>query len=150
MTQPAPFVTAAVVGAIAGAVAGALIALSPLGRGGGGPHQLVIVLNQEGSTCSARTAPPERKVVFRREVIEWRVAGNCQGINRDEVEVQFVGTCGTTGKTVITPDVFDEDAPHKGRRIVRTVKGTATEACYRYQIVHGSTVLQDPELEIWQ
>lgn len=150
MTQPATLVSAAVVGAIAGAVAGALVMLSPFGPGGPATIPVTIVLRQApGAPCDVKTEPFRAPPARRADVIRWTVAGRCDGINPDNVEIQFVGVCGELSKSVTDPDLFDEPPPHRGRRIVRTVKSNQ-DACYRYQVVHGSTVLEDPELEIMQ
>lgn len=148
MSQGTTLATAAVVGAVAGALAGAVIALSPIGDARQGAIPVRIILTQR-ATCEVRTEP-HWLPVRRRDVIEWKVVGpGCDGIDPNKVELQFVGECYTDDKRVTDPGLFVEPAPHIGATIRRTVNSN-DEACYRYQVVHGTTVLEDPELEIMQ
>jgi hypothetical protein len=150
MSQATTLATAAIVGAVAGAVAGALIAISPLGSRSLGPIHVAIVLRQPSDgPCRVETQPFRPRPARKADEIRWTVAGHCADINPDNVEIQFVGTCGTTGKTEMDPDLFEQPAPHRGRQIIRTVKSEVA-ACYRYRVVHNGTELEDPELEIMQ
>ena len=139
--------TAAVTGLIAGAASGA-VALGLFGLRDKAAISATIELTNAGGTCAAKTSPPTI-VVGNKDIVQWRVVGNC--VPPNEVEVKVVGTCGALGAKTATavPDLFEESPPHKGFKIKRTIKHNQ-DGCFAYQVVHGNIILEDPEIEIVQ
>ena len=144
-TQGTTLAAAAVVGALAGGAVAALVGLSARNHT---PVSATIALVGAAGNCVARTLPAT-VVVRKHDVIQWTVTGGCEGVDVNNVEIQFVGSCQASGSKVAgqVPDLFDESGPHKGRKIRRTIKHGA-DACFSYRVLHAGTLLEDPELEI--
>jgi hypothetical protein len=147
MSTSALIATAAVVGAIAGFAAGAF------GGARGRDKAAVsatIHLSQQGAACGSQTIPAAL-LVGEKDVVQWTVTGTCSGVDNNNVEIRFVGPCQANGSKVAgtVPDLFTERPPHRGRKIKRELKH-ADEGCFAYEVWHGTTKLEDPELEIIQ
>jgi hypothetical protein len=146
-TDRTSIAAAALVGAIAGVV-GAGLGLALLAR----DHAYVsatIELSGTSGSCVTRTLPATL-LVSKKDVVQWTVRGTCEGVNVNEVEIQFVGACQADGSKVQglpLPQLFDETGPHKGRKIKRTVRH-GEESCFSYRVMHARDILEDPELEI--
>ena len=145
-TQGTTIAAAALVGVIAGVV-GAGLGLALLAR----DRAYVSATIELGGTvgnCVTRTLPVTL-LVGKKDIVQWTVRGTCEGVNVNEVELQFVGTCQADGSKVASalPELFDEAGPHKGRKIKRTIKH-GDDSCFAYRVMHAGTPLEDPELEI--
>jgi hypothetical protein len=155
MSQATTMLTAGVIGAVAGGVVAAAVVLSPpFGIRDKAAVSATIMLTQTPAGCRAQTLPASI-VVGKKDYLQWTVVGSCTDISPDNVEVQFVGRCGPAkGSTPEDPGIFTEAPPHRGRKIKRNVKNNIDVGpdgiCYAYRVVHGETMLEDPELEIMQ
>jgi hypothetical protein len=137
--------TAVVTGAIAGAIAGAALA-----RGGRDKAAVTatIALTQLGQNCNVRTLP-NGLLVGRRDLVQWNVVGNCDGINLDNVELQFMGPCTAKSTNPQTWTIFTDNGNPRGRKMRRTIASN-DEQCVAYRVWHVNTALEDPEIEIVQ
>lgn len=151
MSQVTTIAVASVVGAVAGFAAGVLgVALTAR------EHAVVsatIVVSPGATQCVAQTFPATL-LVGKKDVIQWTVTGTCEGVVLTEVELELVGTCQANGSKVSggaprLDELFEDGTALKGRKIKRAMK-RADEGCFTYLVKHGTTVLQDPELEIVQ
>ncbi len=147
-------VTVAVAAVVGSVVAMGLSALNVFGLRGKAAVSATIVVSPAATQCVAQTFPATL-LVGKKDIVQWTVVGNftgnCASVLPREIELQFVGACREIGPKVSgdVPSLFDEPAPHRGRKIKRTVKhGDA--GCFAYRVMHGDLELEDPELEIVQ
>ena len=144
-------VTATVAAVVALVVTLGVSALDLFGRGKAAVSATIVVGPGE-SQCVAQTTPATL-LAGKKDIVQWSVVGNftgnCAGVNPDNVELQFVGSCQANRTKVsgTVPPLFDEPEALKGRKIRRTLKHGEV-GCFAYRVVHGSVTLEDPELEI--
>jgi hypothetical protein len=103
-------------------------------------------LTPNGNDCNVRTVP-NAVLAARNDRVQWNVVGNCNGIDLDNVELQFMGTCAAKGTTPQPWTAFTDNTNPRGRRMRRTI-AIGTEVCLAYRVWHVDRALEDPELEI--
>ncbi len=148
--QTVTITVAAAVGLVA---AIGVSALDVFGRGKAAVSATIVVSPGE-TQCVARTFPATL-LVGKKDIVQWTVVGdftgNCADVKADAVELEFVGACPAGGAKMpgVVPPLFDQNPPHTGRKIRRTLKH-GDVGCFAYRVKHGDLELEDPELEIVQ
>jgi hypothetical protein len=100
-----------------------------------GPIKLAVVVRDMDGKCKTETFP-QYQPVRRKDVLTWNIFGVGQCASTDEVRVQF------------PPDSNVVSLKHDKRQITGTVVGERGGR-YKYSILIGKDVVEDPEIEIW-
>lgn len=114
-----------------------------LGIFGADPQKVPITIGlfQVPSGCQVLTFPASPEAAPKQDV-EWAVAGRCDDIDPANIEVKFVAKDGCSGTNPL------DSATLKGKKFKSKVKKDAAETTYCYGIYNGSTLLEDPDLDI--
>jgi len=110
------------------------------GNGGKRIERATINLDQIGDQCQITTDPQTIQAV-KKQTIEWTIVDRCGVTQAAEVEVIF-----RSGN-----DPFEITCVKKGKKKIRcTLKDDAPIGSYKYDVMAGNALREDPELEIVQ